>query len=178
MTPFAHIAAGYLSVYFAGIISPESGFDSYSVVLTGIVAANLPDLDFIFVKDKNNHRNTITHAPLFWLPLIVVGFFVSGYLGKNLFLYVTAFSLGIFSHFLLDWFAAREKGIGGVRLFYPFSKKHYGFLPLTEPEIKFSSLMTFPWKKYLSYYASNKILFFAELIIIFSGLLMFLLKAF
>lgn len=101
----------------------------------GFVAGAIPDFDLlyymafkkrkntIFTADAVNHRQTIMHAPLFYmavlLPLSAIAYF-----GHITLLYqiVVLLSVGVFSHILMDmvW-------VGGVPLLWPFHKDMHGF---------------------------------------------------
>lgn len=176
MTPFAHVAAGYLTTQALDIINTGVSFNTPGIILTGIIAANFPDLDFLTAKNKVHHRNTWTHAPLFWLLVVGALFVVAGFVNNDLFnSYLLVFSLGLASHFFTDWFAAREEEYGGIRLFFPFSKKHYGFMKLKEPRYK--DMNDFNLGKYLKYYMENAFLFYSEVFLILFGLAVFLSRS-
>ena len=177
MTPFAHVAAGYLTTQIVDLINPSLGFNSPGIIITAIVAGNLPDLDVLFVKDMTKHRNTITHTPLFWM-VVIGGFLVtSKMMGNDLFFqYFLALGLGVFSHFFTDWFAARGLD-GGIRLLYPFSKKHYGLFPLKKEKMKFEGIQTMFKKKFIKYYMENSFLFYSEVTLVLTGLMIFLARS-
>lgn len=99
-----------------------------SMMITGIVVANLADIDFLpgfFVGDPNRFHHGPTHsiaAAVFvgifvaWLtPLRKLGF------GR---VFVLIFSL-YFSHILLDFFAADTSSPFGVPLFWPISDQYF-----------------------------------------------------
>ncbi len=174
MTPFAHVAVGYLATQLVDFINPSLHFNDPGIIIAGIVGGNLPDFDVFFVKDITKHRNTITHAPLFWL-LVIGGFLAASYLmGNNLFFrYFLALGVGVLSHFLTDWFAARGLD-GGIRLLYPFSKKHYGLYPLEKEKIKFEGIQTMFKREFIKYYMENSFLFYSEAALILIGLIIFL----
>lgn len=177
MTPFAHVAAGYLTTQVVDLINPSLGFNSPGIIITAIVAGNLPDLDVLFVKDMTKHRNTITHAPLFWL-IVIGGFLITSKIVDNdlFFRYFLAVGLGVFSHFFTDWFAARGLE-GGIRLFYPFSKKHYGLYPLKKEKVKFEGIKTLFQKDFIKYYMKNSFLFYSEVALTLAGLAIFLSRS-
>lgn len=178
MTPFAHAAAGYLVTQMAGFIKPDFDFNTPIMITAGIVAGNFPDLDFLFVKDKFQHRNTITHAPLFWIAIISLLFFGAGILKNDqVYAYVLVFSLGIFSHFFADWYAAREENAGGIRLFYPFSKKHYGLMTLKKKTFSLKNIAGMLSPDFLKYYMENRFLFYSELLLIVTGAVIFFAKS-
>lgn len=177
MTPFAHVAAGYLMTQAVDLINPSLNFNTPGIIITAIVAGNLPDLDVFFVKDKTKHRNTITHAPLFWLIVIAGFLIVSKMMGNDLiFRYFLAIGLGVFSHFFTDWFAARGLD-GGIRLLYPISKKHYGLFPLKKDKIKFEGIQTLFQKEFIKYYMKNSFLFYSELVLTLAGFIIFLSRS-
>jgi hypothetical protein len=176
MTPFAHVAAGYLTTQVVDLINPSLNFNTPGIIITGIIAGNFPDLDFIFAKNKAHHRNTWTHAPLFWLVIILALFGLTKFINNGWFnSYVLAFSIGIASHFFTDWFAAREEDYGGIRLLFPFSKKHYGLMKLEEPRYK--DMDNFHLGEYLKYYMENAFLFYSEVLLIILGLVVFLSRS-
>ncbi len=101
----------------------------------GFIAGAIPDFDLlyymafkkrkntIFTADAVNHRQTIMHAPLFYMavlmPLLALAHF-----GQFTLLYqiTVLLSVGVFSHILMDmvW-------VGGVPLLFPFQKGLHGF---------------------------------------------------
>ncbi|MFZ6035159.1 MAG: metal-dependent hydrolase [Patescibacteria group bacterium] len=176
MTPFAHVAAGYLTTQIVDLLYPGLNFNSPGIIVTGIIAGNIPDLDFLVVKNKLHHRDTWTHAPIMWAVVILVLLLIAKYLNNDTFFpYVLAFSLGVTSHFFTDWYAAREKDHGGIRLLYPFSKKHFGMLKLKEPLI--TEDKDFDLVKYAKYYMENAFLFYSEVVLIILGVVVFLSRS-
>lgn len=175
MTPFAHVSGGYLIVELADKIYPGVGFNRPDSIISAVIGANIPDFDVFFVKKITDHRNTITHTPIFWIVLLSICFGVAEII-KNPFitLNLTSFSLGLFTHFLFDWFAARGENVGGIRLFYPWIKKHYGFKKLEKLPRDIKDHPTL--KKYLPYYLKDKFLFFGEVLVILLGILIFTIR--
>jgi len=175
MTPFAHIAGGYLATQIADLIDQKVYMNRPDMIIAAIIGANIPDFDMIFIKDKKQHRNTITHTPLFWIAVVIFICFINKFFPNPFIsLYLFPFFLGLISHFLFDWFAARDNEIGGIRLFYPFSKKHYGFRHLKKLPPKLMS--DFNYGKYLVFYMKDKLLFSIEVLIILSGAFIFFLR--
>lgn len=173
MTTLAHVSAGYLTAQLINYINPSLGFGRPEIIVATIVGGNFPDLDILFVKKKEHHRNTYFHAPLFWLGIIIGGYFITWLFGiKQLSIYVAAFGLGLLSHFFTDWFAARDKDIGGVPIFFPFSKKHYGFMP--DQKIKFAGFENFSLKKFIEYYTENIFIFLVEVLLVILAVAIFL----
>ena len=96
---------------------------NFLTVLSGIVFALLPDLDFLahLARRKadafsHEHRNLL-HNPLLFIP---IGFIILIFINIGL---AYLFALCSFIHFLHD-----SIGMGwGIRWAYPFSKKYYKF---------------------------------------------------
>lgn len=179
MTPFAHIAAGYLVTQALDLVSPGLGFNTPGIIMTGVIAGNIPDFDLIFVKRKWEHRNTITHAPIFWVVLVALMFAALKIPGLGIYYpYVLVFAIAVASHFFTDWYAAREVDMGGIRLFYPFSKKHYGLLPLTKAKYKVDNFKKIDWNRYLKYYMESSFLFYSEIFLIALGMAVFFVRSY
>lgn len=168
MIVLTHAAVGYLfSKTYCDVLKMDCGSNSLFTAAT-IIASTVSDLDGLFGKKINQHRNTIFHTPLFWLGIVLVLFLIS-FLVRSLILqsYIVAISLGIFSHLFLDWFSGRTIGI---RLFYPFSKKMYSLFPLRP---KLGDIPLIPNKKYrdqyirfIRFYFNNVFLAISELMIL------------
>jgi hypothetical protein len=103
--------------------------------IIGFLAGALPDLDLVyymlykkkknkpFTADAVNHRQTVMHAPLFYLAILTPLFILSSMLHATLMYHIlVVLSIGVFSHILLDmvW-------VGGVPLLWPMQKGLYGF---------------------------------------------------
>lgn len=131
-----------------------------------IISSLFPDIDILFGKKINNHRNTIFHTPFFWVCLIFLSFSV-GIRQKNYYLeqYTIAAAFGVFSHLFLDWFSGRTIGI---RLLYPFSKKMYSLFPLKQ---QIGNIPLAPKKKYLNLYIPLIKLYFNNILLVLSELL-------
>ena len=177
MTPFAHVTAGYLVTQAVDLINPSLGFNSPEIIIAGIFGANIIDFDVFLVKKPIEHRNTIFHTPIFWIGVFIFLFIIANFLNNQfitkLFL---SFSLGIISHLFLDWYAARGKGVGGIRLLYPYSKKHFGLFPLKKVDL--SNVKSMISKEFYKFYSENKFLFASEIAIIIFGLITFLNRSF
>ena len=115
MLPFAHLASGYL-VYASVAHSVE--VNSTPLLSAALAGALAPDIDGLFGAQIKDHKNTVFHAPLFWLCMCAIAFTA----GKGWFpIFIPpliVFFLSIFIHLFLDWMSARTSGI---RVFYPFS---------------------------------------------------------
>lgn len=99
---------------------------SWGMVLFGIAASLLPDLDTLFHiksgKVVNDHRGhdhrDLWHYPLIYIPVGTIVLFFFSY--PHAFL----FAIASLIHFLHD-----SVGIGwGVQWLYPFSSRHFSFL--------------------------------------------------
>ena len=114
MTPIAHASTGYLVSLSFG--RPE-------IIIPTVIGALIPDIDLLFVKNTLYHRDSFLHLPFFWLIILFVA---SLFISKTI---VIGFGLGIFLHIFFDWLTVEERGIGDMRLFYPFSDKKFAFNP-------------------------------------------------
>lgn len=113
----------------------------FTLILTGIIFALLPDIDFFIelIKHGNvggkvirEHRE-LTHFPIIYIPVAILVYVVFGAM------WATLFSLAIFAHFLHD-----SVGIGwGIKWFWPFSKKAYKFF--SEKDGRFSNRVIISW---------------------------------
>lgn len=115
----AHISYPFLLAVLIGTLFGYhfSTFELFVIMLS----AWLPDLDYLFFvifKDKSkkypSHHYYLTHAPLFYLPFLLVLFWYNWKLGWLVF-------YGLTTHFVMDSLISSE----GVRWFYPFRKKFY-----------------------------------------------------
>lgn len=165
MTSFAHLSSGY---WVYKIASNAPGVETSLLLSLSMAGALAPDIDGLFGKKMRDHRNTIFHAPSFWLlSFVTIRTFI--FLGSNesLVVYVNAFFSGVFIHLFLDFFSGRTTGI---RLFYPFSKKIYALFPI-HPEK--GNIPVLPNREHLSFwkfYFENKFLVLTELLVILSPL--------
>lgn len=165
MTPFAHLASGY---WVYKIAADASRVDSPLLLSLSMAGVLVPDIDGLFGKQMKDHRNTIFHAPSFWL-LSFVTILAFTFLGRNesFLVYVNAFFSGVFIHLFLDWFSGRTTG---VRIFYPFSKRIYALFPI-HPEK--GNIPVLPNKEHFNFwkfYLENKFLVLMELLVILSPL--------
>src|SRR3989338_3782405 len=119
MLPPGHIAAGFLATKIASGFVPELNQPQYLAL--GAFFGFIPDLDFFLAffklkkfisSEKLNHRRFATHAPLLYLLLFILSYYL---IFPQHPLTALAFILGTWSHFLIDTFAA--EGIGWL---YPF----------------------------------------------------------
>ncbi len=162
MVPLTHLVVGYLfSKTYCEMLGIPCGSEQAFTAVT-IISSVFPDIDIFFGKKINEHRNTIFHAPIFWISfttiLIIYCFFNNSFLP-----YSVALGFGVFSHIFLDWFSGRTIGI---RLFYPFSKKMYSLFPLNPAMGNVSFLPNKndqeKYLKFLGNYFNNPFLALAE----------------
>ncbi len=164
-----HLAGGYLASSAILLLSNNllTNPEMVSLLMIGTIAGELPDIDlFLFSKEEHdqikkhkkmsvcNHREYITHAPVFWLILcsIVV---LSGYIFDNHFAQMLGQIIlaGTCSHLLLDSID------DGVMWLWPYSKKRYAiFKASTETHVRIHSLkyywkfITTQYPKYWTFY--------------------------
>lgn len=126
-----HLAGGYIATTVVLSLLPASvqfSTDQLTILyIVGILSGEIPDIDlllFYFLKkknkdqSKNNHREFITHVPLFWFIISLI-IFSLGFLLDSKFIEVIALLLlaGTLSHFVFDSIEY------GIRWIEPFSKK-------------------------------------------------------
>ena len=114
---------------------------TFTLVLTGIAFALLPDIDFFveFIKHGSvggkvirEHRELI-HFPVIYIPVAILIYAAFGTM------WVALFSLAILAHFLHD-----SIGIGwGIKWFWPFSRRSYKLF--SEKNGKFSRRLVISW---------------------------------
>ncbi len=140
-----HLAGGYLvTKALALVVNPAmSPEQMVAIFIIGTLAGELPDIDIaihIFTKyftkriDKPNHREYITHTPLFWA--IISGIISSiGYLINSDFVIFGGLIIlaGTWSHLLLDSIEY------GVRWLWPFSNKRYSIIKESTEKVVFNN---------------------------------------
>lgn len=116
----AHASYPFLLAVLVGAFF-HYNFSSFQILVI-MLFAWLPDLDYPLAMYLNKkypgrhigHHQFITHAPLFYLPfLLVIAYF--DWRIALLALY------GLLTHFVMDSLIAPD----GIRWLYPFSKKYY-----------------------------------------------------
>ncbi len=179
MLPSGHFAAGYLLAkalihYSNADFSPV---ETHQLLFWGAFFGFAPDLDtfyafwkikrWIVPREKVDHRKFITHAPLLWLAIGLLIYFLSGdpfvkYLGLLVW-------LGPWSHFALD--STRH----GIMWLWPFSKRLYA---LKESDRSWENNHTKffrYWLNFLRYYITRSTLTFGvEVVIISTAVIVFL----
>lgn len=174
MLPPGHIAAGFLTAYgFVKIIKPDLDPSQINQLLAlGAFAGFVPDLDefWVFFKEKsftvrdiakNDHRNLVSHAPLFWLLAGMVIFVLSkGAFVREIGIIVWLCS---WSHLALDTIEH------GIMWLWPFSKKQFFLFKVELENIKDPGFWNY-WARYIKIYAKRKS-FYLEILIIFITLI-------
>ncbi len=100
---------------------------SKSVVAAGILGSVIPDIDFIFTEAGHNHREMITHTPIFWIILSAFSFFMFKKCFKSD--HALIFSLNGLLHVFLDTILC------GTMLKYPLSNKMFSLIDEKSVEI-------------------------------------------
>lgn len=176
MTPIAHISSGYLASQMVNLINPNLGFDKPEIIIPTIIGAMISDIDILFVKNVKDHRDSVLHQPFFWLIILIISYLFSSLMNNELFKMINiGFGLGMFSHFFLDWLTVEEKGVGDMKLLYPFSNKRFAFKPRLPTGKIYSNKYVFSMK-YVKSYMMGRFLFL-EIFFAFFGILVFLLKS-
>jgi hypothetical protein len=177
MLPPGHVAAGYLTAVVAvKIFHPN--FDQHqinSLLFWGMFWGFCPDLDVFysfykirgFTSDskKADHRKFISHAPLLWLFVgIVLYFLMSNPFWKfNIILMVA----GTWSHLLLD---SIEYGIPWL---WPFSHKLYALInPGQQTFTALEKSFFKHWISFVKFYITRPT-FYLEIIVIMTALIIF-----
>lgn len=123
MLPPGHLAVGFLAGKIVSLAILE--FNEPKVLLFTSLFGILPDLDFFYAffkarrfitKEEINHRHFVTHAPLLYLAVFLVWF----WLFPLTWIISLAFLVGTWSHFIVD-----TLGSDGIAWAYPFSNKFF-----------------------------------------------------
>ena|SRR3989344_8724673 len=171
MLPTGHIAAGYLLAKSILAINQPS-FDPNEQALLGLIggfSGFAPDLDmfYAFIKERGfhqtglkfNHREFITHTPIFWLVISTVVALV----GRDFFwrYIAVAIFVGSWSHLILD------STFVGIRWLYPFSKKFYALKNPGQAEPNLVKGFFNHWFNLVKmYYHTTPLTFLAEIILV------------
>lgn len=129
-TPIGHSLAG-LSLFWAAMRNKAI---EWKLLLTAIIAAILPDGDFIFgffVGNPNKFHHQFTHSLVFViLAGTTLSLFIKGRSFKSYLSYAGLFSLMGMLHLFLDAVCVDTSAPYGFQLFWPFTKQYYIF-PIT-----------------------------------------------
>ena len=175
MLPPGHIAGGYLvTKLFLVLVKPElNATQTDQLILWGMFFAFAPDLDmfYAFWKVKGlkhtgktfNHRQFITHIPLFWL---IAGLSVNILTRSQFMRYLgLVIWFSSWSHFILD------SGFYGIRWLYPLNKKFYALETPGVNEINNANGFFNHWINLIKlYHQKYKLIFFIEISFIFAAL--------
>ncbi|HEX8591386.1 MAG TPA: metal-dependent hydrolase [Candidatus Paceibacterota bacterium] len=101
-----------------------------ALVLMGVAATLLPDIDILTSLFGKWYHRTHTHFPITYIPLALAAFI---FLDP---LYATILTAGVFAHLIHDTF-----GIGwGIAWFWPFSNRKYLLFPEKGRQLPFGVL--------------------------------------
>ncbi|MFT4303621.1 MAG: metal-dependent hydrolase [Candidatus Woesearchaeota archaeon] len=157
----AHIALSIIVLRLLIEVYPLYYSKSLFFIGLSIVFGLLPDFDIIGKKFKDHHKS-LFHAPLFWIIICGLLFFINYY-------FALLFTLQIFIHLFSDYITARTAGIS---IFYPLSKKDYSLFPLKSYKGDFHLTDFKNYKEYLINYANNKILLIFEIGVFMIGIIL------
>ncbi|MEM8778070.1 MAG: metal-dependent hydrolase [Cyanobacteria bacterium P01_G01_bin.49] len=134
-SPIGHSLAGISGFFLIRYHSQLSQyFSDKTLLITGIIVANLPDIDFIlgylFFNDFSKLHRQFTHSFFVGLVIsILMGHFITK--RKKTAYVFTMWLLGLYySHILLDMLAYDRYPPGGVQCFFPFDFGYFA-LPIT-----------------------------------------------
>jgi len=120
----AHLSSGYIVSKLLLNKRNISNADYTALLIVGIVASIVPDLDllyFYFIDNRQHaHHSYWTHMPFFWLliySVVVIVAVVSN--SRRSFLFGTLFTASVLMHLVLDTLA------GGIFWLYPYSNESY-----------------------------------------------------
>ena len=173
-----HLALGYLAtkLFLVNSLLTLSTSEINILILLGMLAALLPDLDLIpfFLKHRSmklqknkSHRRIWSHAPLLWAFILIIGAFFTT--STFAFFICLAILIGSWSHFIGDSIEY------GVYWLWPFSSQKFYLHKArgTEPLEKETSVThyytTFIKKVYIKNWT-----FYIEILIIIAALALFL----
>lgn len=169
MLPPGHIAGGFLAAYgLLKITKPDLAPAQVDQLLwLGAFFGFAPDLDYfvsffkersLTVRDfeKNTHRQFISHAPLVWLAVgLLIYFLASSIFVKYLGLVIW---LGSWTHFIADSVEY------GVMWLWPFSTKYIGLIPRDYLKITEPGFWRY-WVKFVKLY-TKAVSFYLEILVI------------
>lgn len=166
-----HLAGGYLATRALLSLSHAAFTPTQitALLIIGTLAGDGPDIDLLWfsfkhrilrIEEEDDHREYITHAPIFWLvlSLIIVGI---GYLAGSQFTEFIGWAIlgGSWSHLIFDSIEY------GVIWLWPFSKKRYCLRNVTEPEDLGEQGSIRRYWNYIVRVYPTRITFYAEILI-------------
>lgn len=120
--------AALLGIGLGFVLEPSGTFETLRTIVAVTIPVTLgalfPDVDTAFGK----HRKTLHNLP-------VIGLFVAFPLAFGNLRYVW---IGVFTHYVLDYLGSRR----GIALFYPISKREYGFPSGVTTSSRFANIVT------------------------------------
>jgi len=156
----AHISYPFLLALLLGTLFGYS-FNTFELLVI-ILAAWAPDFDYIYFiifntgkpHEAKTHHYYITHAPLFYVPFLVILALFSWQLALLIF-------YGFLTHFIMDSLIASE----GIRWLYPFKKDFYLWTSYTKGLYKMEDWLK-AYKKMPIYFFDN-IAFLVTVVLVF-----------
>ncbi|EAZ92934.1 metal-dependent hydrolase [Crocosphaera chwakensis] len=131
-SPIGHSLAGYLGFF---LVRKNSHFLKYysskQLLITAILIANLPDIDFLlgylFYQDFNAIHRQFTHSFFVGFIVCLVIFYCLRFYKKIPYSFLVWLWGLYFSHILLDMLAYDRYLPAGVQCFLPFSSDYFAF---------------------------------------------------
>ncbi|MDE1975091.1 MAG: metal-dependent hydrolase [Patescibacteria group bacterium] len=174
-----HLAGGYIvtRALLAWTHAAFSSAQNTALLVIGTIAGELPDIDLAWFyltnvvnggSDKDNHRDHVTHAPLFWLTLSLT-IVVIGYIIKDIFVQYIGWSVlvGTWSHFILDSIEY------GIRWLWPFSNRRFCLREISDVGITATrGSLSYYWQFVTGHYP-RRITFYAEILVVCIALAVF-----
>jgi len=146
MTFLSHTFSG---IAVGAITSQITGVDHHITIPVCIVFSITPDINILWRKITEHHRD-FTHYPVFWLLTAIVVFLAEYFLGSSSFIFTLSLLASTIVHLLLDTF-----GISlGVHWLAPFSYREFSFTNLDK-----SGLDRTPKEKAISFFKSGHFLY-------------------
>jgi hypothetical protein len=123
MSTPTHIIAGAIIAKYAMHVGflPDAPEIIYPM---SIIAANIPDIDSIFIHYPKDHRNYPFHFPLYWVCFLALLLFTAVRIHRlDLVPYVDLIAINLFIHFFLDTWNIRT----GIYWLMPWKHKEFNF---------------------------------------------------
>ena len=106
-------------------------YSSKRLIITAILIANLPDIDFmlgdLFYQDFNIIHRQFTHSVSVVFIVCLIIYFCLRFSSKIPYLFVVWLWGLYFSHILLDMLSGDSNPPAGVQCFFPFTADYFAF---------------------------------------------------
>ncbi len=131
-SPIGHSLAGFLGFF---LVAENAQFLKYysskRLIITAILIANLPDIDFILgyllYQDFNIIHRQFTHSVSVGFIVCIIIYFCLRFSRKIPYLFIVWLWGLYFSHILLDMLADDSNPPAGVQFFFPFTTNYFAF---------------------------------------------------